>query len=102
MGNTITITFRAKRDDFAGGEGYKVPRLTSRHVTFAERDTLSVLMADTLGRPGSDDITKARLKRFAGLHLPGVVWVEEPGDWTVTPIGSGYMADVTITRPLSR
>ena len=96
---TITIEFKAKRDEFAGGEGYKVPRLTHSHVRFSERDTLATIMLQGLS---NTDVTKARLKSFAGLDLPGVVWAADPGEWTVTPLGKGFMANVSITRPLTR
>jgi len=97
--NTITIKFRAKLDDFAGGKGYKVPTLTASHVSIAERDTLAVLFMGSLNKP---EFTKPRLKSYAGLDLPGVVWADSPGEWTVTPVGKGFMADVSITRPFER
>lgn len=97
--NTVTITFRAKLDDFAGGKGYKVPALTHSHVSVAKRDTLGVTF---LGALGNQDITRARLAKFAGITLPGVVFANDPGAWTVTPIGKGFMADVSITARFER
>ena len=97
--NTITIKFRAKRDDFADGEGYKVPRLTHSHVTVAERDTVATIFLQNLN---NEDVTRARLERLAGLTLPGVVYAAAPGDWTVTPVGRGFLAEVSVTRPFSR
>jgi hypothetical protein len=107
MSNTVTIKFRAKRAEFSGGEGYKVPTLTASHVTVSERDTLGTLSMQSLNNP---DMTKARLAKFAGLDLPGVVWADgvdsygfsDTSEWTITPIGNGFMAEVSITRPLSR
>ena len=112
MTNTITVTFRAKRDEFGGGIGYRVPKLTPNHYSFAERDTVATLLAT------SRDIALS-LKRY-GVPLVGVVW--EPTDtegaavreasfpglypesqgWTVTPRGNGFMADITGTFPLQR
>jgi hypothetical protein len=103
MTNTVTITFRAKRDEFSGGIGYKVPALTPNHYTFAERDTVATLLAS------SRDLGPA-LARF-GVKVPGVVWEPdafgaqfEPDNsaWKVTPRGNGFMADVTATFPLVR
>ena len=107
VSNTVTIRFRAKRSEFSGGEGYKVPTLTSSHVTVAERDMLGTMFLQSLNNP---DMTKARLRKFAGLELPSVVWVDgvdtygfsDTSEWTITPIGNGHMADVSITRPLAR
>lgn len=102
MPNTITIRFRAKRARFSGGEGYKVPTLTTSHYSFGERDTVAI----TLGT--AHDLPMA-LKRY-GVELPGVVWVDPTnvtfaGDqsaWTITPLGKGFMADVSATFPLIR
>ena len=103
MGNTVTIRFRAKRDEFHGGEGYKVPTLTASHVSFADRDTLATLITGSLGRARDNDMLKARLERFAGgFRLPGVVFDADPGAWTVTPVGKGFMADVSVTLPVGR
>lgn len=108
MSNTITISFRAKREEFAGGIGYKVPALTGNHVDVADRDTLGVTI---LGSLDKQDITKARLRKFAGLDLPGVVWANGADilgigvnheAWQITPVGNGFMADITITLPLGR
>lgn len=110
MSNTVTIKFRAKRDHFAGGMGYKVPSLKDRHVSVAKRDTLGILFMQGIAH-GQDHITKARFERYAGLKLPGVVWENGQDDfglqtnhegWTITPVGKGFMADVTITLPLER
>ena len=104
---TITIRFRAKRDTFSGGEGYKVPRLTSSHMTFSARDMVS----DMIRTSPTDDMLEARLAKWAGIKLPGVVWADstelsewhrDTSAWTVTPIGKGFMADVSITAVLRR
>src|SRR5690349_19064183 len=105
--NTVTIKFRAKRSEFSGGDGYNVPSLTHPHVTVSERDMLGVTLMQAIGNA---DITKARLSKYAGLDLPGVVWVNgvdsygfsDTSEWTITPVGNGFMADVSITRPLAR
>jgi len=110
MSNSVTIKFRAKRTEFAGGMGYKVPKLTTRHVSVAERDTLGALFMQGV-EYGQDHITKARFARFAGLEVPGVVWQNGADDfglqtnhegWEIKPIGKGFMADVSITLPLTR
>ena len=103
MPNTVTIRFRAKLDDFAGGRGYKVPRLTSSHVTFSERDTLATLVTGSLERAADNTLLKARLSKFAGgFDLPGVVWEGNHDGWTVTPRGNGFMADVEAVVQLTR
>lgn len=108
MPNSITIRFRAKRAQFSGGEGYKVPALTPSHYSFAERDTFATLVSQ------SRDLGQS-LKRY-GVTIPGVVWVDPsdpihqwPGQppldqsaWTITPIGNGFMADVSATFELVR
>lgn len=105
----LTITFRAKLDHFAGGHGYKVPALTQRHVSVDRRDVLTTTIVDAIGTV-SADMTRARLRKYAGLNLPGVVWAdgadslgnESDPRWVITPRGNGYMADVTIVVPLQR
>lgn len=98
--NTVTIKFRAKLDHFAGGMGYKVPKLTHSHVSVSERDTLGVLF---MGALDNADVTRSRLKTYADLRLPGVVFPDDnPDGWTITPRGNGFMADVSITRTLER
>jgi len=108
MTNTITISFRAKLDDFAGGKGYKVPKLTTSHISIKDRDMLGTTI---MGSINNADITKARIEKYAGMRVPGVVW-ENGGDamgvstnhegWKISPRGNGFMADVSITLPLSR
>ena len=99
--NELTITFRAKRDDgFAGRTGYKVPRLTTNHVSVKDRDMLGILF---MGGLHNADITAARIKTMTPLdRLPSVVFEDSPGEWTVTPDRSGFMATVSVTVPLVR
>lgn len=108
---TVTIKFRAKRDEFAGGYGYKVPALTSRHLTFSrEVDNATKLYILPDRRALVDPGIEVKLRRVAGLdHVPGVVWEPdsmgaeyEPDNarWTVSPVGNGFMADVSIVLEL--
>lgn len=90
---SITIKFRAKRDDFAGGKGYKIPKLTASHIT-TERDTYGVTF---LGGLTNTDITIARLRKLTGTYWPGVVFESNPENWTITPVGKGFMADLSLT-----
>lgn len=108
MSNTVTIKFRAKRDHFTGGYGYKVPKLTGTHVSVGHRDMLGTLFLDSLK---DQDITRARLRKFSNFDLPGVVWENGSDEyglgvnhsaWIITPVGNGFMADISITLPLSR
>lgn len=92
--NTVTIKFRAKLDDFAGRLGYKVPALTHSHVNMANRDTFSQLFMQGLN---NRSVTSARLEKYAKLKLPAVIFADTPGDWTITPVGRGFTADVSIT-----
>ena len=102
---TVTIRFRAKRDTFAGGVGYKVPQLTTSHVTYSDRDTLAMLLSST--RDYSTLL--AQWSRY-GVQIPGVVWEENTPDqwrsdtsnWTITPRGNGFMADISATFELKR
>lgn len=98
MATNLRITFRAKLDSFAGGKGYKVPRLTSSHVVTGD-DMLAVMFSQSLA---DDDLTRTRLRKYAGLDLPGVVWADSPGPWTIAPDGSGFMATVTYEGELVR
>lgn len=102
MSNRVEIRFRAKRDDFAGGEGYKVPSLKSHHVTDLDRTMRTKLWLDCR----DEDIRTARLKQvMSDNYWPGVVWVDESRNadgWVIKPIGKGFMADISITVDLSR
>ena len=103
--STITITFKAKLDDFAGGKGYKVPTLTSSHVTITKGDSVSTIVVGSIDRVVPER-TRARLRKFYGIDLPGVVWesgasvggisVNDPR-WNIRPLGSGFMAELSIT-----
>lgn len=111
--NTVTIRFRAKLDEFAGGKGYKVPKLTSAHV-----DASGGMLAHELLRTLNDPcMTTVRLEQWAfnGESMPGVIWApnddtnEEPSAfrrdtsaWKIVPRGNGFMADISITLPLER
>ena len=99
--NTVTISFRAKRDRFAGGVGYKVPSLVlGKHVSVKDRD----MAGQTLMSCRDDRVTDARLANLLGGRLPGVVWedvTKNDAPWVITPRGTGFMADVTVTVPLT-
>lgn len=106
----LTITFRAKLDDFAGGKGYKIPKLTQSHVSVSDRSMLAQTIVGSIGTV-SDEMTRARLRRYAGLDFGGVVWqdgadalgfAENDPRWIIAPRGNGFMADVSITVPLTR
>jgi hypothetical protein len=104
---SLTITFRAKLAEFSGGKGYKVPELKPHHVTHSG-GIGSMAEADIRqGRMGA--VTWWLARKMGGYRLPGVVWahdgesgmfpeaIAESADWTITPVGNGYMADVSRT-----
>jgi hypothetical protein len=101
----MTIKFCAKRDEFAGGVGYKVPQLTASHVVYSDRDTLATLLSGT--REYSTLL--AQWRRY-GVEIPGVIWEDNAPDqwrsdtsaWTITPRGTGFMADISATFELRR
>ena len=110
MSTKLTITFRAKLDDFAGGKGYKIPKLTQAHVSISDGSMLATTVVGSIGTV-SDEMTRARLRKYAGLDLGGVVWqdgadvlgfAENDPRWIITPRGNGFMADLAITVPLAR
>ena len=71
-------------------------------MSVAKRDTLGTILTQDAANPANNDRLKARLRSFSnGFDLPNYV---RPGDeaWTIKPIGKGFMADITITLPLSR
>lgn len=98
----VTIKFRAKRDEYYDFDassyraGYKIPTLTHSHVSFSERDTVAQLLTQGLNNA---DVTKARLALY-GLKLPAYVF--DDSGWTITPVGNGFMADISITHELNR
>lgn len=102
---SITIKFRAKREEFAGGIGYKVPNLTSSHVTYSDRGTLATLLSGTRDY----SILLAQWRRY-GVDIPGVIWEDNTPDqwrsdtsqWTITPRGNGFMADISATFDLKK
>lgn len=102
---SITIKFRAKREEFAGGIGYKVPTLTSSHVTYSDRDTLATLLSGVRDY----SILLAQWRRY-GVDIPGVIWEDNTPDqwrsdtsqWTITPRGNGFMADISATFDLKK
>lgn len=101
---SLTITFRAKLDEFSGGQGYKLPALKSSHVTYS-RD-IGIIEAD-LRNGRMHAVAWWLARKFEGYKLPGVVWAEgsgiyaesvaESAQWTVKPIGNGFMAEVSRT-----
>jgi hypothetical protein len=107
---TITISFRAKLDDYAGGRGYRMPKLTDKHVTMS--DPHDMLSREFLSTLNDERLTESRLKSWAGLAgYRRVIFGEGTGvqtqavppvPWTITPRGNGFMADLTITLPISR
>ncbi|QDM55805.1 hypothetical protein SEA_HOKKEND_221 [Mycobacterium phage HokkenD] len=92
--STITIKFRAKRDEYLDGftlaHKYKVPAITHSHVTYPKRDSRVQIFLQGLS---DTRVTAARLKQ-AGI---GPIAFEHDGQWSITPIGNGFMADVSIT-----
>lgn len=102
--STLTIKFRAKLDTFAGGQGYKVPDMGAHHVTDMH-GVNSIIETDI--RQGRMRSLTWWLKRKMNYTLPGVIWenengvfdtsIEESSQWTITPIGNGFMADITRT-----
>lgn len=71
----------------------------------------------SIGGPVESDIRQGRMtsvawwlaRKLNGYTLPGVIWahdgesgmfpesIEESAQWTITPVGNGYMADVSRT-----
>ena len=112
---TVTITFRAKRTEFAGGWGYKVPRIRKHHlqtddIQLSRRIDTAFKIARN-GTVNSDWIHRVT----GGFVLPGIIW-ETPAKvdtesaqkewakmsaWVVEPVGNGFMADVSITIQLA-
>lgn len=105
---TITIKFRTKKTEFAGGTGYKVPRvLQAKHFSYST-DLASKFSPTNHGWNAG---MVHRLLGKAGYQLPAVVWAEpthlgtlsaekaneEFQHWHVEPIGNGFMADVSRT-----
>ncbi|WPH57872.1 hypothetical protein [Mycobacterium phage WXIN] len=90
--SAITIKFRAKRDNYMNGfalePGYKVPAIKHSHVTYENRDTRVQLFLSDLN---NDRVTRARLAK----NGVGAVAFESDARWTITPIGNGFMADVS-------
>jgi hypothetical protein len=88
------IRFRAKRGDYMDGfevrPGYKVPVLTHSHVSVVNRDTRAQLFLQGLNNRA---VTEARLRK-AGVSS---IAFEHDTQWTIQPIGNGYMADVSRT-----
>jgi hypothetical protein len=106
--STITITFRTKKTEFSGGDGYKVPRmLLPKHYTYSS--DLSGKFSPT--NPGWNAGMVHRLLGKAGYQLPAIVWCEprwlgtmsaekaneELREWAITPVGDGFMVDVSRT-----
>ena len=106
---TLTITFRAKLDEFSGGQGYKVPALKSSHVTYS-RD-IGPIEAD-LRNGRMNAVAWWLARKLDGYRLPTVVWaegsgmldesIEESARWTIKPIGNGFMAEVSRTFDSAR
>ena len=86
----VTVSFRAKKDD--DGE-YKVPKLTSSHVSVSDRNVLGQTIMTGLNNP---EITRHRFDKLADAKLPYYVNGESDG-WNIRPIGKGFMADVSRT-----
>ena len=101
---SLTITFRAKLDEFSGGHGYKVPALKSSHVTYS-RD-IGPIEAD-LRNGRMNAVAWWLARKFDGYRLPSVIWAEgggileesqaESAAWSIKPLGNGFMAEVSRT-----
>lgn len=112
MTDTLTIRFRAKLDGFAGGRGYKVPALKNHHVSLDGGGMVGVTIVNGIERGVPDTMTRARIEKYGKIErFPGVVWADGADEfgiqhnderWVVTPVGKGFMADVSITLPLTR
>jgi len=103
--STVTITFRAKRDDsYQLGAAYKVPKLNSNHVSFSNRDTVATLIKSTR----DPEMFVRQIERFYGITIPNLVWEDstdhelkrDSSGWTIRPRGNGFMADVSISATL--
>jgi len=89
----IRLTFRAKLDEFAGGKGYKVPKIRHSHVVATVRDARETLF---VGGLNNEDVTRSRLRNMLGDYWPGVVFIDAPGAFTIEPDPSGFMATVSV------
>lgn len=105
---TITIKFRTKRDEFAGGFGYKVPQaFKPNHFSYSS-DLSSKFVP---GDPRWNGAMVRRLLAKAGHKIPTIVWDEpthldtvsaekaneELEHWSIAPVGNGFLVDVSRT-----
>jgi hypothetical protein len=119
MPELATLTFRAKREDGAtrwtrnpeggstfteGHTSYRVPKLTSSHVTTPrpQQGTRHTLM---FGHSTPDAIRKQRTERLLEAHGldPYRIYAEDGEDSphvVITPDKSGFMATITLTLDL--
>lgn len=89
----FTINFRGKLTDSGS---VKVPVLTSSHMSLVgNEDTLTTLFTSCKDA----DVTRARLANMLGAETGDYYWpsyATEADGFTITPIGNGFMADVSI------
>ncbi|UOE45952.1 hypothetical protein [Agromyces larvae] len=116
MPEYATIKFRAKLQDglsrWQGDtlhtdlSGYTVPTIKPAHVITprTEQGTRHALMLST--RPQDADIMRARFQRLLSAHGldPYRIFAGDdaahPETVTITPIGNGFMADITLRLDL--
>src|SRR5690625_981374 len=91
---TFTIKFRGK---LTKNGTVKIPKITDSHLSLrGNEDTSTVLF---FGGLHDADITKRRLSNMIGAKTGDYYWpsyASEEDGFTITPIGNGFMAEVTL------
>jgi len=97
----IIISFKGK---VSAENGVRIPKLTSSHLYMPERGTYSTLFSTTR----DEGVRAAQLGAMyralvddSSEYWPSWAGEDTPG-FTVTPIGNGFMAQVTITLDASQ
>jgi hypothetical protein len=90
----FTVHFRGKLTE--DGD-VKVPKLTGSHVSLIGNDDTTATLF--VGGMSNVDITRTRLANMIGAktgdyYWPG--WASESAGFTISPIGNGFMANVSI------
>jgi len=97
----IIISFKGK---VSAENGVRIPKLTSSHLYMPERGTCSILFSTTR----DESVRSAQLGAMyralvndSSEYWPSWAGEDTPG-FTVTPIGNGFMSQVTITLDASQ
>lgn len=84
-----TIRFKAKKD-FDGD--YKIPQLKPHHI-----DLKGTHASVAMLRNAKPDQLRAALQKLTSERLTGYINHDDPGRWTIEPIGNGWMSWLTLT-----